>query len=181
MARMTNGTNENGGAAARRAEADERAMRRALEEARKAAEEGEVPVGAVVVDGTGKRIASACNQTRTLCDPTAHAEILAIGAAAGVKGDWRLDDCTLYVTLEPCPMCAGACVTARVGRVVWAADDPLRGGARSRFRILETAELNHHPEIATGVLAEEASEMLKDFFKTRRAENRAARKGEGNG
>jgi len=166
-------------AAAKRAENDERAMRRALEEARLAAEEGEVPVGAVVVDGEGRRIASAHNQTRTLCDPTAHAEILALGAAAGVKGDWRLDDCTLFVTLEPCAMCAGACVAARVGRVVWAADDPLRGGARSRFRILETAELNHHPDIETGLLADEAGDLLRGFFKNRRAENRAARRGGG--
>ena len=146
-------------------------MRMALRQARRAAEEGEVPVGAVIFN-SGELAGQAWNQTRTLKDPTAHAEILAITQAASAAGDWRLTDSILYVTKEPCPMCAGAIVLARIPLVVWGMSDPLRGGAVSRFQILQSAELNHRAEVLSGVLEDECSALIKEFFKKRRLENK---------
>ena len=146
-------------------------MRQALRQAKMAAEAGEVPVGAVIYNG-GTLAGQAWNQTRTLKDPTAHAEIIAITQAAAVAGDWRLTDSILYVTKEPCPMCAGAIVLARIPLVVWGMSDPLRGGAVSRFQILQTAELNHRSEVLSGVLEDECAALIKDFFKKRRLENK---------
>jgi tRNA(adenine34) deaminase len=142
-------------------------MRLALRQARRAAEAGEVPVGAVVYSG-GELAGQAWNQTRTLKDPTAHAEMIAITQAAAAAGDWRLVDSILYVTKEPCPMCAGAIVLARIPLVVWGATDPLRGGAVSRFQILQTPELNHRAHVLPGVLEQECAALLKSFFKDRR-------------
>ena len=146
-------------------------MRQALRQAQRAAEAGEVPVGAVIYNG-GTLVGQAWNQTRTLKDPTAHAEIIAITQAAAAAGDWRLTDSILYVTKEPCPMCAGAIVLARIPLVVWGMSDPLRGGAVSRFQILQTAELNHRSEVLSGVLEDECAALIKDFFKKRRLENK---------
>lgn len=146
-------------------------MRLALRQANMAAAAGEVPVGAVVFNG-GALAGQAWNQTRTLKDPTAHAEIIAITQAASAAGDWRLTDSILYVTKEPCPMCAGAIVLARIPLVVWGMNDPLRGGAVSRFQILQSAELNHRAEVISGVLEEECTALMKDFFKKRRLENK---------
>lgn len=146
-------------------------MRLALRQAQRAAEAGEVPVGAVVFNG-GELAGQAWNQTRTLKDPTAHAEIIAITQAASAAGDWRLTDSILYVTKEPCPMCAGAIVLARIPLVVWGLSDPQRGGAVSRFQILQTAELNHRAETLSGVLEEECAALIKNFFKNRRLENK---------
>ena len=148
-------------------------MRLALRQAEQAAAAGEVPVGAVVFTGdrlTGK----AWNQTQMLKDPTAHAEMLAITQAASAQGDWRLEDSILYVTKEPCPMCAGAIVLARIPLVVWGLDDPLRGGAVSRFQILQSAELNHRAEVLTGVLKAECAAIIQEFFQKRRIENRSS-------
>jgi len=142
-------------------------MMNAIAEAQKAAEEDEVPVGAVIYHGN-ELIAKARNQREKLQDPTAHAEILAITQAALALGSWRLTGCTLYVTLEPCPMCAGAIIQARIPRVVWGADDPKAGAGGSVIDIFRCEKLNHHPEIRTNVLAETASEILKSFFKNKR-------------
>jgi tRNA(adenine34) deaminase len=141
-------------------------MEMVLRQAQIAADEGEVPVGALIVHHD-EIIGKARNQTEMLKDPTAHAEILAITQAASAIGDWRLGDCTLYVTKEPCPMCAGAIVLARIPLVVWGVDDPKRGGA-SLFNILQHPNLNHRAEIITGVLAEESKAILQSFFRARR-------------
>ena len=146
-------------------------MRLALRQAKMAAAAGEVPVGAVIYNGD-ELAGQAWNQTRTLKDPTAHAEIIAITQAAAAAGDWRLTDSILYVTKEPCPMCAGAIVLARIPLVVWGMSDPLRGGAVSRFQILQTAELNHRSEVLPGVLEAECAALIKEFFKKRRLENK---------
>lgn len=146
---------------------DERYMQIALRQAFRAAEAGEVPVGAVIVQD-GRLVGQAHNQVETLKDPTAHAEIIAITQAAAALGDWRLLDTTLYVTKEPCPMCAGAIVLARIPRVVWGMNDPLRGGAVSRFQILDSRELNHRPMCLPGVLEEDCTKLVKDFFRDRR-------------
>lgn len=146
-------------------------MRLALRQAKLAAEAGEVPVGAVIYN-SGELAGQAWNQTRTLKDPTAHAEIIAITQAASAAGDWRLTDSILYVTKEPCPMCAGAIVLARIPLVVWGLSDPQRGGAVSRFQILQTAELNHRSEVLAGVLEDECAALIKEFFKKRRLENK---------
>jgi tRNA(adenine34) deaminase len=146
-------------------------MRLALRQAKLAAEAGEVPVGAVIYNG-GELVGQAWNQTQLLKDPTAHAEMLAITQAASAAGDWRLTDSILYVTKEPCPMCAGAIVLARIPLVVWGMNDPQRGGAVSRFQILQSAELNHRAKVLTGVLEEECTALIKDFFKKRRLENK---------
>ena len=142
-------------------------MERALDLAREAAEHHEVPVGAVVVapDGTlfGER-----NRTRELADPTAHAEILAIRRAAAHQGDWRLEGHALYVTLEPCAMCAGAIVLSRVERVVFGASDPKAGMCGSLGNLVQDARLNHRVELDSGVLGEQASSLLKTFFADRR-------------
>ena len=146
-------------------------MRLALRQAKLAAEAGEVPVGAVIYN-SGELAGQAWNQTRLLKDPTAHAEMVAITQAASAAGDWRLTDSILYVTKEPCPMCAGAIVLARIPLVVWGMSDPLRGGAVSRFQILQSAELNHRAEVLAGVLEDECSALIKEFFKKRRLENK---------
>lgn len=147
-------------------------MRMALREAERAAEAGEVPCGAIIVkDGT--IIGKAHNQTELLKDPTAHAEILAITQAAAALENWRLTDAVMYVTKEPCPMCAGAIVLARLKKVIWGCDDPKRGGARSKFEILDHADLNHRVEIQTGVMEAECKSLLQDFFRERRKENKA--------
>jgi tRNA(adenine34) deaminase len=142
-------------------------MSRALELARQAQDAGEVPVGAVIVKD-GVIIAEGSNRPIGGNDPTAHAEIIAMRAAANVVGSYRLLDTTLYVTLEPCAMCAGAMVHARVQRLVYGAADPRAGAAGSVFNIVQNAALNHRVEIESGVLAEDCSKLLRDFFVARR-------------
>ncbi len=142
-------------------------MRLALAEARKSADADEVPVGAIMVRD-GHIIGRAHNQVELLKDPTAHAEMIAITQAASAVGDWRLTETTLYVTKEPCPMCAGAIVLARIPVVVFGVPDPQRGGAVSVFTILNHPQLNHRPEVVQGVLEAECREMLQTFFKARR-------------
>ena len=146
---------------------DEAYMRRALAEAHDAAERGEVPVGAVVVCD-GRVIATAGNRTVAAQDATAHAEMLVMRAASEALGAWRLSDCTLYVTLEPCAMCAGAIVLARVRRVVFGAWDDKAGMAGSVEDLLRHRRLNHRPEVRSGVLAEECGALLSRFFRARR-------------
>ena len=146
---------------------DEQFMRLALDQARRAAEAGEVPVGAVLVLD-GRVIASAANRTITDGDPTAHAEIVALRAAAKATSNYRLTDATLYVTLEPCAMCAGALVHARVARLVYGCDDPKVGAVRGELRVLDHPMLNHRVEITSGILAEESAALLRDFFAARR-------------
>ena len=141
-------------------------MRAALRQALQAAEAGEVPVGAAIYKD-GHLVAQAHNQVELLKDPTAHAEILAITQAASALGDWRLEGTVLYVTKEPCPMCAGAIVLARIPLVVWGMTDPLRGGA-SAFHITQHPALNHHVDHLSGVLEEDCSRIIKEFFKARR-------------
>lgn len=142
-------------------------MQMALQQAVAAAECDEVPVGAVVVH-QGRVIGAAHNQREALRDPTAHAEMLAITQAAEALGDWRLEDCGLYVTLEPCPMCAGAIVNARVPLVVYGAADPKAGAARSLFQLLDDGRLNHRADVIPGVLADPCSLLLTDFFERQR-------------
>ena len=146
---------------------DEYFMRLALREAERALEHDDVPIGAVIVYG-GELIAAARNERELRGDPTAHAEILALREASTALSGWRLLDTVLYVTLEPCAMCAGAIVLARVPRVVWAADDPKAGAAGSVMNVLAEPRLNHRPQAAGGLLAEEASELLRSFFASRR-------------
>jgi len=146
---------------------DEQFMRQALEEARRAAEAGEVPVGALVTLD-GRVIASAANRTMTDGDPTAHAEIVALRAAAKTLGNYRLAGATLYVTLEPCAMCAGALVHARVARLVYGCDDPKVGAVNWCLRVLEHPMLNHRVEVTSGILADECSVLLREFFEARR-------------
>jgi tRNA(adenine34) deaminase len=142
-------------------------MQRALSLARIAAERDEVPVGAVVVAG-GAIVAEAYNERERAKDPTAHAELLAIARAAKKLDRWRLTGATIYVTLEPCPMCAGAMVNARIDRLVYGADDPKAGAVRTLFAIADDARLNHRVEIEGGVLAGECGELLRSFFKNKR-------------
>ncbi|PID54234.1 MAG: tRNA-specific adenosine deaminase [Micrococcales bacterium] len=143
-------------------------MRLALDQARQAATLDEVPVGAVVTDRTGRVLAAAGNEREQRQDPTAHAEILAIRAAAELIGSWRLTDCTLTVTLEPCPMCAGALVNARVPRLVYGAPDPKAGAAGSLLDLVRDPRLNHRLEVRAGVAAHECGEVLRQFFRARR-------------
>ena len=142
-------------------------MRLALEEARRAGDE-DVPVGAAVFGPDGTPIARAHNEREAAGDPTAHAEIIALRAAARVIGGWRLTGCTLVVTLEPCTMCAGAAVLARVDRVVFGAADPKAGAVGSLWDVLRDRRLNHRPEVAGGVLAGECGALLREFFAARR-------------
>lgn len=146
---------------------DERWMRRALERARRAAERGEVPVGGVLVAGGGV-VAEDHNRTRERSDPTAHAELLVIREAARRQGGWRLLEHTLYVTLEPCAMCAGAVVLSRLPRLVFGAFDPKAGMCGSLGDIARDERLNHRAEVTGGVLAEESAGLLRDFFEARR-------------
>jgi tRNA(adenine34) deaminase len=148
-------------------------MQQAIREAEAALAEDEVPIGAIVVyddpaTGDARVIAAAHNQREQLHDPTAHAEMIAITQAAQAQGNWRLERCTLYVTLEPCPMCAGAIVLARVPRVVYGASDPKAGAAATLFRLLDDPRLNHRAEVISGVLAESCGEILSRFFKQKR-------------
>ena len=143
-------------------------MRLALDEARKAAEHDDVPIGAVVVGADGRVIGRGHNERELLGDPTAHAEVLALRAAAAALGTWRVLDATLYVTLEPCAMCAGAIVLSRIPRVVWAAADPKAGAAGSVLSVLDHPQLNHRPEVVEGILADESAELIRAFFRARR-------------
>ncbi len=142
-------------------------MRLALEEARRCAEWGDVPIGAVVARGDDV-LARAGNGRERLGDPTAHAEILALREAGRAIGEWRLDGCSLYVTLEPCAMCAGALVLARVDRLVFGAEDPKAGFAGSLGDLVRDPRLNHRVEVTSGVLADECGEVLREFFRDRR-------------
>jgi len=144
-------------------------MRIALEKAQAAADAGEAPIGAVVADpATGEIVATAGNAPIGLHDPTAHAEILALREAARARGNYRLTGLTLYVTLEPCAMCAGAISHARIGRVVWGADDPKGGGVVHGARVFDQPTCHWKPTVQGGVLAEESAEMLRGFFRARR-------------
>ena len=143
------------------------AMQAALAEARTAASAGEVPIGAIVVR-EGMVIAGGQNRVMRDCDPTAHAEIVAMRAAAQALGNYRLNGCTLYVTLEPCAMCAGAMIHARLDRLVFAAADPKAGAAGSVISLINHPRLNHQMQVEQGILADESSELLKGFFRERR-------------
>jgi tRNA(adenine34) deaminase len=143
---------------------DEQSMRLALAEAEQAMQTGDVPVGAVVIDTTGTVIGAGRNRREIDHDPTGHAEIVALRAAAARSGTWRLDGATLVVTLEPCVMCAGALVNARIGRVVYGCHDPKAGALRSLYLLGEDPRLNHRFAVTPGVLAEECSRILSAFF-----------------
>ncbi len=147
-------------------------MLEALGEADRAASLGEVPVGCVLVDAGGARVATGHNLRETEQDPTAHAELVAIREGARVKRSWRLEGCTLYVTLEPCAMCAGALVHARVARVVWGCDDPKGGACRTLFTIGQDPRLNHRFVMTPGVLADDCADRLKRFFAALRAQGK---------
>lgn len=140
------------------------AMESALEQARLALTTSDVPVGAVVIDETGAVIGVGRNEREALGDPTAHAEVLALRAAATHRGEWRLSGCSLVVTLEPCTMCAGAAVLARVDRIVFGAHDEKAGAAGSMWDLVRDRRLNHRPEVVSGVLAEESASLLREFF-----------------
>ena len=146
---------------------DEIFMHMALRQARLAAESGEVPVGAVVVH-QGEVIGLAHTQVEQLADPTAHAEILAITQSANALGDWRLTGTRMYVTKEPCVMCAGAIINSRIEEVIWGVDDPRRGGAISLCAFFDNPALNHHPRYRSGILEHEARDLLQAFFRQRR-------------
>jgi tRNA(adenine34) deaminase len=147
---------------------DEALMRLALAEAARAGADGDVPVGAVVVDATGNVIGTGRNRREADLDPTGHAEIVALRAAAAARGAWRLSDATLVVTLEPCPMCAGALVNARVARVVYGCSDPKAGAIATLYTIGVDGKLNHTFEVKGGVLADACAELLRTFFRARR-------------
>jgi tRNA(adenine34) deaminase len=147
---------------------DEALVRRALRIAAAAPRTGDVPIGAVVVDADGRELAAACNGREALGDPTAHAEILALRAAAAVRGEWRLEGCTLVVTVEPCTMCAGAAGLARIARVVFGAWEPRTGAAGSLWDVLRDRRLNHRPEVVSGVLADECAALMESFFTSHR-------------
>jgi tRNA(adenine34) deaminase len=146
------------------------AMQHAIALARQAQLLGEVPIGCVIVhDPTGQIIGSGYNRRQTDHDPTAHAEIVAMRQAGQSLSHWRLLDCTLYVTLEPCPMCAGAIVNARIPRLVYGCDDPKAGAVKTLFQLCEDPRLNHRVEVRGGILREECAQLLKDFFAAQRA------------
>jgi tRNA(adenine34) deaminase len=147
-------------------------MRQALVLAREAIELGEVPVGAVVVRD-GRIVSQAFNLRETYQDPTAHAERVALTLAGRALGSWRLEDCTLYVTLEPCTMCAGAIILSRVDRLVYGAADPKAGACESLYRLVEDPRFNHRPDVTAGVLADDCGELLTQFFRARRPSRRA--------
>jgi tRNA(adenine34) deaminase len=145
-------------------------MQQALQQAQAARCLGEVPIGCVIVhDPTGQVIGRGHNRREIDHDPTAHAEIIALREAGATIGHWRLLDCTLYVTLEPCAMCAGAMVNARIPRLVYGCHDPKAGAVRTLYQLCEDARLNHRLQVTQGVLAEECAEVLKDFFREQRA------------
>ena len=140
------------------------AMGRALDAAREAGEHEDVPIGAVVLNPDGEVIAVAGNERELISDPTAHAEVLALRRASEALGTWRLEGCTLVVTLEPCAMCAGAAVLARVARIVFGAYDPKAGAIASLFDVVRDPRLNHRPEVTGGIRAEECGKLIRDFF-----------------
>jgi tRNA(adenine34) deaminase len=146
---------------------DEQFMKAAIDQAYIALENGDVPIGTVIAC-ENRIIAKGCNQRHKLNDPTAHAEIIAITAAAEYIGNWRLHGCTIYVTLEPCCMCAGAMVLARLERLVYSCDDPKAGAVKSLYNIVQDRRLNHRLDITSGVLADECSAILTDFFRKKR-------------
>ena len=146
---------------------DDYFMRLALREADRALEHDDVPVGCVIA-AEGEVVAAACNERELRADPTAHAEVLALREASQRLGSWRLDGAVMYVTLEPCSMCAGAIVLARLPRVVYGADDPKTGAAGSVLDVLGEPRLNHRPEVAGGLMAAESAELLRAFFGSRR-------------
>ena len=150
-------------------ETDEQFMALALIEAETARKLEEVPIGAVIVDKHGQILAGASNRTITNNDPTAHAEIIALRAAAEKIGNYRLTGCTLYTTIEPCVMCAGALVNARISRLVFGAHDERFGAVETKFRLCDSNELNHRIEIVCGVLADECRELMQNFFRARRS------------
>ena len=139
-------------------------MGTALEMGARALTTGDVPVGAVVLNAAGEVIASGCNEREAAGDPTAHAEVLALRAAAVAVGEWRLEGCTLVVTLEPCTMCAGAAVLSRVSRIVYGAADPKAGAAGSLWDVVRDRRLNHRPEVIGGVREDECADLLRAFF-----------------
>ncbi len=149
---------------------DQRYIRVAIEAAKIAEENGDVPIGAVIVYNN-QIIGKAYNQREQLKDPTAHAEIVAITQAAAFLESWRLNHCTMYVTLEPCCMCSGALVLARMDRLVYGCDDPKTGAVKSLYNIVQDERLNHHLEVTSGVLADECSKLLQEFFQRRRVQN----------
>jgi tRNA(adenine34) deaminase len=144
-------------------------MRHALTEAEAALATGDVPVGAVVLDPSGVLIGRGRNLREADADPTGHAEMVALRAAAQIRGEWRLDGCTLVVTLEPCTMCAGAVVLARVGTLVFGAYDEKAGAVGSLWDVVRDRRLNHRPEVVAGILADESTKLLDGFFRDRRA------------
>ena len=150
---------------------DKEYMQTAINMAGIARDNGDVPIGAVIVF-QNQIIGKAYNQREQLKDPTAHAEIIALTQAAAFLESWRLNDCTIYVTLEPCPMCAGALVLARMKRLVYGCDDPKTGAVKSLYNIVQDERLNHRLEVTSGVLAAECSELLQEFFQRRRIENK---------
>ncbi|MBN2512133.1 MAG: tRNA adenosine(34) deaminase TadA [Sedimentisphaerales bacterium] len=150
---------------------DQRYMRMAIDQAYIAEENGDVPIGAVIVY-ENRVIARAHNQRQLLNDPTAHAEMIALTQASEAVGNWRLHGCTIYVTLEPCPMCAGALVLARVDRLVFGTDDPKAGACGSLYNIVQDGRLNHRLEMVSGVLQEDCRFQLQAFFQRRRSENK---------
>ncbi len=145
-------------------------MSQALEQAKLAATRDEVPVGAVLVDADNELITAGRNQPISACDPTAHAEIIVLREAARLLKNYRLPNTTLYVTLEPCTMCVGALVQARVARLIYAATEPKTGAIESAHRLFADARFNHQPEVVGGVLAEQCSALLSDFFRQKRAQ-----------
>jgi tRNA(adenine34) deaminase len=153
---------------ARHETSDARWMQLALEAAQRARELDEVPIGACIVAGNGTLLAVAGNRTRTHCDPTAHAEIIALREAARISGNYRLPDAIVYSTIEPCAMCAGALVQARIKRLVYGARDERAGAVHSQFRLCDAEILNHRMEIAAGVLEVECRALMQEFFRARR-------------
>jgi len=149
---------------------DEKFMRVAIDAAKIAEENGDVPIGAVIVYKE-QIIGKAYNQRQQLQDPTAHAEIIALTQAAAALENWHLNGCTMYVTLEPCPMCAGALVLARMDRLVYGCDDPKTGAVKSLYNIVQDGRLNHRLEVTSGVLADECTQLLQQFFQNRRGQN----------
>jgi tRNA(adenine34) deaminase len=152
-------------------EQDEQFMRIAIDQAKIAEENGDVPIGAVIVH-KNQMIAKAYNQREQLQDPTAHAEIIALTQAAAALENWHLNGCVMYVTLEPCPMCAGALVLSRMDKLVYGCDDPKTGAVKSLYNIVTDDRLNHRLEVVSGVLADECTKQLQDFFQKRRSKNK---------
>ena len=153
---------------------DEDFMQLAIIEAQRAASAGEVPVGAIIADAQGEIIARAANRPITDHDPSAHAEIAALRQAGKILGNYRLTGCTLYVTLEPCTMCAGAISHARIGRLVYGASDMKGGAVENGVRFFDSPSCHHHPELTGGILQQDCASLLKDFFKARRAKKSTA-------